>query len=360
MSTTLLNKIQSILFDAGLDNEFRRETRHHAVYLQNLVPANEHKVSLMEFISKQKFDVSHLKVSGCLVEDAVQNEVRGRLEPKSRNLIHTGHIDLVMSRAFNPRTNMVQLLRQGVFDERVFPEFASEKNALKRNHGPAIYCCDKSTHHANKSCCFGLASNVEEVVFYNSAHDSDPIPEECTQNMKTETTVQTQIPCASPSPHLEHIPDFKNAENIPICAQRSRRPPERYSYAAATRRGHNDDEPTVAQALRSKDSDNWKSGTQEEIESLNDRKTWELVPRPERVKILPSKIILKLKRHADGTTDKYEARLVALGCFQRSTDVDCTFSPVVDFSSVRVALALAALRDYDVHQMDVTGAFLYG
>lgn len=68
------------------------------------------------------------------------------------------------------------------------------------------------------------------------------------------------------------------------------------------------------------------------------------MPRRVGVKILPSKIILTLKRYANGTIDKYKAQLVALGCFQRSTDVDRTFSPVVDFSSVRVELALAALK----------------
>lgn len=61
MNKTFLNKLRSMLFDEGLSNKFWGEALHHAVYLQNLIPANERKVLPMEFISKHKPDVSRLK-----------------------------------------------------------------------------------------------------------------------------------------------------------------------------------------------------------------------------------------------------------------------------------------------------------
>lgn len=70
-------------------------------------------------------------------------------------------------------------------------------------------------------------------------------------------------------------------------------------------------------------------------------------------------MVLKQKRHSDDTIDKNKAQLVALGCFQSTQDVENTFSPVVDFTSVRIALTLAAEDECDVHQMDVSSAFLY-
>jgi hypothetical protein len=49
------------------------------------------------------------------------------------------------------------------------------------------------------------------------------------------------------------------------------------------------------------------------------------------------------------------------GCQQRKGfDFDETFSPVVRYSTLRTLCAIAAGRDYHLHQMDVETAFLYG
>ena len=64
---------------------------------------------------------------------------------------------------------------------------------------------------------------------------------------------------------------------------------------------------------------------------------------------------------ADGTTERYKARLVAQGFSQkRGLDYDETFSPVVRMESVRTMIALAAKNNLLLHQMDVTTAFLNG
>jgi Reverse transcriptase (RNA-dependent DNA polymerase) len=85
-----------------------------------------------------------------------------------------------------------------------------------------------------------------------------------------------------------------------------------------------------------------------------------LVDRPQNARVLPSKVVLKIKRCPDGTIDRYKARVNALGCLQRQSDYDETFSRVVDFSTVRSALTLAVYDKEHVHNIDITGAFLYG
>ena len=62
---------------------------------------------------------------------------------------------------------------------------------------------------------------------------------------------------------------------------------------------------------------------------------------------------------ADGTTDKYKARLVIKGYKQREgLDYFDTYSPVMRITSIRMILAIAALWNLEVHQMDVKTNFL--
>ncbi|GJY02061.1 retrotransposon protein, putative, ty1-copia subclass [Tanacetum coccineum] len=64
---------------------------------------------------------------------------------------------------------------------------------------------------------------------------------------------------------------------------------------------------------------------------------------------------------ADGTVDKYKARLVIQGFRQREgLDYFDTYSPVTRITSIRMIIAIAALRNLEIHQMDVKTAFLNG
>ena len=105
----------------------------------------------------------------------------------------------------------------------------------------------------------------------------------------------------------------------------------------------------------------WEQAMQEELDSIRANDTYELVPLPAGRRAIGSKWVYKVKRHADGTVDRFKARLVAKGYAQRyGIDFTETFAPVVRFSSLRAILALAASNDYEVHQMDVKTAFLNG
>ena len=63
----------------------------------------------------------------------------------------------------------------------------------------------------------------------------------------------------------------------------------------------------------------------------------------------------------DGSIDKYKARLVAKGFKQlESLEFFDTFSSVTRITSIRLVVAMAAIFDLQIHQMDVKTAFLNG
>src|SRR5205823_7852929 len=95
--------------------------------------------------------------------------------------------------------------------------------------------------------------------------------------------------------------------------------------------------------------------------SLIKNKTWELIPRPLNRHIVSSKWALKHKRDEMGRTIRLKARLVARG-FSQIYGIDYldTYAPVVKLASIRILLAIAAIYDLHIHQMDVVTAFLAG
>ena len=82
---------------------------------------------------------------------------------------------------------------------------------------------------------------------------------------------------------------------------------------------------------------------------------------PPGSKPLGYKWIFKRKMKTDGTIDKYKARLVIKGYKQKEgLDYFDTYSPVTRITSIRMVLAIAALQNLEIHQMDVKTAFLNG
>ncbi|KAL6218155.1 hypothetical protein ACLB2K_011371 [Fragaria x ananassa] len=119
---------------------------------------------------------------------------------------------------------------------------------------------------------------------------------------------------------------------------------------------------TFKEAVNTIDSPLWKEAIKSEIDSILQNHTWELVRIfPPGCKPLSSKWIFKRKLKADGSIDKYKARLVLKGYKQREgLDYFNIYSLVTRITSIKIVLAIDALRNLEVYQMDVKTAFLNG
>ncbi|GKB92703.1 zinc finger, CCHC-type containing protein [Tanacetum coccineum] len=104
-----------------------------------------------------------------------------------------------------------------------------------------------------------------------------------------------------------------------------------------------------------------KEAIDDEIGSIMENNTWVLSGLPPSCKPLGCKWIFKRKMKVDGTIDKFKARLVIQGFRQKERiDYFDTYAPVARITTIRLLLALAAIHNLVIHQMDVKTTFLNG
>ena len=121
-----------------------------------------------------------------------------------------------------------------------------------------------------------------------------------------------------------------------------------------------EDEPiTYTQAVNSQDGLEWKKAITEELQSLEKNNTWSYVNKNSDMNIIGCKWVFKKKRDMNGKVQRYKARLVAKGYNQEyGVDYGETFAPVLKYKSLRIILALAAIHNLELQQLDIKTAFL--
>ena len=282
-----------------------------------------------------KPNVSNLKVFGCTAYMQIPKELRKRWDAKSKRCIFIGFcVSSNGYRLWDPESRRVYLSRDVIFLEQ---DFDGRVKRLKEQS-------------ASKGSSEILSENYEEEAEDRSNdgnNDENSVAEEVLVHSKG---------------------DLRRSE-------KARRPPEREGiitgtwskfadYENASYRCADDviGEPkTVKQALESPDKSKWKKELDSEYKFVVEYNTWNLVKPQKGQNIVDSKWVFKVKYDADEFIERYKTRLVAKGFTQTpGIDFEETFSLVVRYTSIRTLLAIINQLDLELHQMDVSTAFLNG
>ena len=107
---------------------------------------------------------------------------------------------------------------------------------------------------------------------------------------------------------------------------------------------------------------NWQLTMNDEMASHRDNKTWILVGEALKGrKVLTGKWVYRCKRGIHDEVIRYKARWCVRGFEQlKGLDYHETFASVVKLISYKAIFAIAAVNNWDIEQMDVKTAFLYG
>ena len=359
---------------AGLPSSFWAEAVFTATYTRNRVStkAVPDKVPAEIFLA-QRQTVARFRVFGCDAWMHIPSVKRTKLEAKSQRMIFVGYDRLRKAyRLVKPGTSEVSFSRDVKFNENSF--------SGRIHHGT----CSNGRDNGSLDVEFFGSNDARGVEYEHVALDeSGTIPDEDESNEKdtgdetsgssTGTTTadvstssddldqpQPVLRRSAREPKPKQFPDYLVGDDYEDFFEAL----DRQHAASATEEkvGEVGLEPkTVDQALNGPDSAKWKDAMQKEYDSLLKNGVFSLVPSPKDRNIVDNKWVFKIKRNADGSVERFKARLVARGFSQQpGVDYTETFSPVTRFSSVRTVLAIANQLDMDIHQMDVETAFLNG
>ena len=105
----------------------------------------------------------------------------------------------------------------------------------------------------------------------------------------------------------------------------------------------------------------WQQAMANELDAVHNTYTWDMTTLSPGKSAVGCKWVYKIKTWANGSVERYKARLVARG-FTQEYGVDCeeTFAPIARLTSIQSLLVVAVVRHWPLFQMDVKNAFLNG
>jgi transposase InsO family protein len=333
---TIMDMVRSMLSCREVPKEFWPEAVNRAIYILNRSLTNAlNDITPEEAWSSIKPSVKHFRVFGCIAYTHVPDAQRKKLDDKSIKCIFLGvSEESKVYRLYNPVSKKIIISRDVIF---------AETEKWKWNE----------------------VSHSEEFEMEDGENSNDA------SDRAEETVIEDQIDQNNDQaiPEIEEHIGSSSTSNLN--QGRARRPPAWHSDFDTSLV---DDEDSMNLVMFgpcvSKDPTNfeeaskskvWKEAMNKEIEAIERNKTWELTDLPDKSKVIGVKWIYKTKMNEKGEVEKYKARLVAKGYAQRyGTDYKEVFAPVARWDTIRSLLATAALKGWDVFQLDVKSAFLHG
>jgi hypothetical protein len=96
--------------------------------------------------------------------------------------------------------------------------------------------------------------------------------------------------------------------------------------------------------------EDWIRAMNEEMDQIEKKNTWELVPRPKNRNVIGSKWVFKNKMNEKGQVVRNKARLVCKGYAQlEGQDFDENFAPVARLEAIGMFLAYSCHKNFKVY-----------
>ncbi|CAL1354730.1 unnamed protein product [Linum trigynum] len=332
MNRTLLERVMCLLSHSKLPQSFWGEALLAAVYVWNRSPSVPLKYDTPEKVwTGKEVSYKYLWVFGCMAFVHIPKDERSKLDSKTRPCVFIGYgQDEFGYRFFYPIQKKLIRSRDAVFIENETIE-----DVVARKEVPSTDASQPS---------LGLVPQTPRPTEAGEKvqHDQPEIVEQ-------DADEDGQPPVIEGSP--------VQMTRFGRVTRRSTRYPET-EYVSLTDGGEPE---SFTEAMIDEHKQRWIQAMQDEMDSLYENKTFELVKLSKGKRALKNKWVFKIKHDEHNRQPRFKARLVVKGFSQRKgIDFDEIFSPVVKMTSIRTVLGLATSLNLEVEQMDVKTAFLHG
>ncbi|KAK2457000.1 hypothetical protein QL285_004317 [Trifolium repens] len=281
----------------------------------------------------KKASYGHLRAFGCRAFVHVPKDERAKLDAKTKECIYLGSPrDELGFRLYDPANKKIVRSRDVVFYE------------------------DQTTHDIQ-------SKKPKTIVVHNSGGEIPQLNYDRVQPTQLDQMEQPDQMEQNQPIQQEQMADDDELEQEPQLRRSTRvRQPSRRYFSGEYVNFTDEEEPqSFVEAVETDDKDKWLQAMQEEMQSLKENQTYDLVKLPEGKRALKNKWVFKLKSEENSLNPRYKARIVVKGCHQKKgIDFEEIFSPVVKMTSIRAILGLAAKLDLEIEQLDVKTAFLHG
>ncbi|CAI7787089.1 unnamed protein product [Closterium sp. NIES-54] len=347
MNRTLQNTMRKLLRGMRLPNHKWPEAMDHAVMLHNLLSSSSlpNNASPHLLWTGKQGSTKMLRVFGCMVQYRPPSARAGRFSQRAQWGLHLGiERNYNAWKIFDVHSKETVAARDVIFYKRLtLPTYLAN---LEEDRDP--------TGGFRGDRAFASAADEadwDEQNVDNASDEAGPLPY-----------------CSMPIPMDDENPrESVNAEIYFDLADNGYVTPAEVNTNEAERIGPNfipDPETACHSSAGSggEHREKWREAMDKELEALKERNTWKVVPIgvARNKTILTGKWVFRVKTKADGTIDKFKARWVVRGFDQKhGRDFTETFAPVSRHTSLRILLAIAAMKKRKLRQIDVANAFLY-
>ena len=379
INRTIVEPARSMLCQADLPECFWPYAVRQAVFVRNRVRHSTINASPYFLITGKKPSLKHLRVFGCAAYVLRLPQTGGKFAPRADEGTLLGSDEhgiytvLVEGESEAPR---IMKSRHVTFDEDRF--LGSELSMDDGDSESSWQASDDEVSDGEFTDVEPSRDNEEDI------QEDEPDVEDGNEDGEYHTVENTVTPGGDEGPeenNVDELPTDTPSNDHPPPQEthpqppshryprRDRRPPQPWWTLTTSTSASNSqlqittsDEPTLREALHSTpvERDLWLQAIEEETKALNHMGTWEPADHAEHAP-LPTHVVLKVKRNADGTIERFKSRIVAGGNHQvYGYDYMETYAPVVDFSVVRLFLYMMLVYNLVAVQLDVKTAFLNG
>lgn len=362
---TAVDCVKAMLNDSNLEHEFWAEALLCFTYAKNRMCHKFKRKTPFELFFRRKPSVAHFKIFGSLAYVGTPKQLRKKLDlrvkqgimmgyatstrgyriwfPKERKLIETSNVRI-------DETKKVKggLLGNNVETNNYVPlKFKDNENLIDLNFED-----DNDSPQDPNSCKLQDYSGVNwirEVVPRKDGSRNDIYYRIPDKPVKLRSFNDVEKYCNQNNIKFEK-------SNFNFCTKISDnvQAPEASNLEIIIPRNYKD-------IFSTPDLPKWQDAMSEEINVIQKREVWDLVPAPQNAKIIGSRWVYNVKKNENGEVSRYKARLVAQGNSQvKGESYDEVFSPVVNFSLIRMFFSIfVCMLKWSHCQLDIKCAYLY-